>query len=324
MKRENVCGMAVGVLIAFIMLSTQSMAQNDDKSFKVGDKIEYKEGYEPRETWSEGTIDRIDTTYGGVIVRTTAGVTFFIKTTDVRHLKTHPNPGAVNVGENLVVDQQTVPPNNRPLPADTGEGLMTKEEITGIFRSSPRANTDRQFCKDLIEQIKRRGVKEQFSQKDDDLTPLSNSKCWYQSPETNVHEAIDYNLGPPVTLRWLEAGPWKLTTIGATVDTAHGNGDIYRQNEAYGKLGFLTIDGGGTYIWKVYPTDPPAKYIHGAWRNTTTEELGLRGGDGIVLKSGFQGDDWIVFKNLDEPHPGNGIEIRSVQQGVGKRYFGSR
>src|SRR5207249_281532 len=135
------------------------------------------------------------------------------------------------------------------------------------------------------------------SQKTDNLRPLIDSKCWYQATDTNVYEAIDYNVGPPVTLKWL-AGMWKMSVIGATVDTAPGNGLIYRQNEAYGKLGLLTIDGSGTYTWKVYPTDPPAKYIHGAWRKATKEELGMRGGEGIVLKTGVDGEDWIVFKSL--------------------------
>jgi hypothetical protein len=117
---------------------------------------------------------------------------------------------------------------------------------------------------------------------------------------------------------------WNMYTFGATVDTVHGDGNLYRQNEyVSGKYGFITIRANGTYTWKVTPADPPARYIKGTWRNATKEEMGLRGGAGIVLQKAAVGSDWIVYKYLDEKYMPGGIDVRELpSQSGGNRTRG--
>ncbi len=65
--------------------------------------------------------------------------------------------------------------------------------------------------------------------------------------DTDVVGAAKYNVGPPTPFAW-PAGTWLRYVIGGTVDAAPGDGYIYRKNESIAKLGFLNINGNGTYI----------------------------------------------------------------------------
>jgi hypothetical protein len=113
--------------------------------------------------------------------------------------------------------------------------------------------------------------------------------------------------------------------VGGTVDTAPGDGYIYRKNESIAKLGFLTIDAGGTYTWKVEPSDPPARYVRGTWRKATAAEMRLQGGAGIVLQNAAEGRDWIAFKYQTRvPNKSERIDVQDLQYRGAHRRIGWR
>jgi hypothetical protein len=170
--------------------------------------------------------------------------------------------------------------------------------------------------------IKQRGVEEQLDVHKDDLSPFADNGC-YNERSTDVVGASQSNIGAPTTMDWLN-GTWVMYVIGGTVDTAPGDGYIYRKNESLAKLGFLTIDGGGTYTWKVDPTDPPAKYVKGTWRKATPEEMRVQGGAGLVLQHAAEGADWIVFKYMDPFNKADRVDVEHMQYRGAYRRIGWR
>ena len=332
MVKTNFRRIVFAVFIMIVMLPMQSWAQDGDKNFKVGERVEYREGYPPREVWHEGTIvklyspedkqvlvhwdprpDYAPYTHNGVSIYEQA-----YSIDSVRHIKTHPadKPVVENGGPKKVETKQ---------PEDGGKGLMTHEEILGYLRTHGYVNgqhkNDRQVCIDLIEQIKRRGVTSRLEVYKDDLSPIYSNGCGIA--DTDVEGATEYNVGTPTTVDWL-SGTWLMYVIGGTVDTARG-GYIYRKNESIAKLGFITINGNGTYTWKVNPWDTPAKYVKDTWRMATKEEMKLQGGTGIVLHNGEQGADWIVYKYMiPDPSKIERIDVQHITSRGGMRRIGWR
>ena len=93
--------MAFAVLMGILVLSTQSWAQDAVSSYKVGERVENREGYPPREVWHEGTIVKVYPDNRGVLVHwdprpdyapyTHNGVSIYEQAYDfdsVRHIKT--------------------------------------------------------------------------------------------------------------------------------------------------------------------------------------------------------------------------------------------
>ena len=191
---------------------------------------------------------------------------------------------------------------------------MSKAEMIGYVRQHGFADgqpkRDPQVARDLIEQIKLRGVVERLNPGEDSKPFAENG--YLGSQDADVVKASGMNLGAPTTISWL-AGTWIMYVIGGTVDHAPGDGYIYRKNESIAKLGFLTIAANGTYSWKVNPDDPPAKYVKGSWRTATPQEMGLQGGAGIVLQKAAEGADWIVFKYMDPFKKAERIEVEHIQ-----------
>ena len=317
MTKTNFSRIAFAVLIMIVLLPIQSWAQADVNSYKVGERVEYNDDpYNP--VWYEGTVVRLSPEYKQVIVHwdpradsptyTKNGVSIFQKAysiSDVRHIKARGDDKAkdkkddadatINPADNAEKDKTE---EAKTADIQGGTGLMTKEEILGYMKTNatPSTRYDQQVCRDLIEQMKRRGVVEPFKygSQGDDRSPLISNGCTNGSADVAV--AADLNLGTPTTLDWL-SGTWVMNVIGGVVYTAPGDGNLYRKNESFARLGFLTINGNGTYTWKVSPPDPPAKYVKGTWRNATKKEMGLQGGAGIVLLKAAEGYDWIAFKN---------------------------
>lgn len=92
------------------------------------------------------------------------------------------------------------------------------------------------------------------------------------------------NFGPPTKQQWY-LGTW-------TNNVQSENAFLI----VAAKTGFLTIDVNGTYTWKLYAADTPAKYLKGRWRAATDNEMAaiFQGGAGIVLLRGKSQLDWIV------------------------------
>lgn len=345
-ERTNLRPLALAALLAALLLPLVSSAQEDINSFKVGERVEYKDSSYP-ESWKEGTVVKVQPEYKQVVVRwdpradypsyTHDGVSTYEQAysiSDVRHIKARTAERAAPTGGGNIDapaggnDGET---NNRPekapvaAAAGTGTGLMTKQEILGYMRTHGYSNgqpkKDPQVCKDLIEQIKRRGVRERLEVGKDDLSPIYANGC--ATFDTDVAQATSYNIGPPTTLDWLK-GTWNMTVTGGTVDTAPGDGYIYRRNESFAKLGFLTINANGTYTWKVDPSDPPSKYVHGTWRKATPEEMKLQGGAGVVLQKAAEGRDWIAYKYMDPFSKADRIDVQDLQYRGSYRRIGWR
>jgi hypothetical protein len=330
----NFLVMACAVLMIIALLSVQSTAQDGVDSYKVDERVEYKASSYP-ESWKEGTIIKLYPEYKQVLVRWDANPNYpngyeqAYGISDVRHIKNTDKPP---VKENPNAKQTPVNPVDSVKRDETvnnggdSKGLMTKEEILGYMRTNGYVNgrpkKDPQVCKDLIAQIKRRGVVEPLQAGKDDLSPIADNGC-YSSDETDVGKATEYNIGKPTTIDWL-SGTWIMYVVGGTVDTAPGDGYIYRKNESLAKLGFLTIKGDGTYIWKVNPSDPPAKYVKGTWRKATKEEMKLQGGAGIVLEKAAEGRDWIAYKYMDKFNKAERIDVQDLQYRGAYRRIGWR
>lgn len=319
------------ILFAFAPLVIR--AQDDANSYRVGERVEYKASSYP-EKWLEGTIVKVTPEYNQVVVRwdprddypsyTKNGASIYEQAyniTDVRHIKTrNDNPTPKNI------KQENPPTKNNPETNQNGAGLMTGQEILGYIRANGYANgqpkRDARVCKDLIEQIKKRGVVERLEVGKDDLSPIADNGC-FGAEDTDVVKASQLNIGKPTTLDWLD-GTWIMYVTGGTVDTAPGDGYIYRKNESTAKLGFLTINADGTYIWKVEPNDPPAKYVKGTWRKATAAEMNLQGGAGIVLEKAAEGRDWIAFKYMDPFKKADRIDVQDLQYRGSYRRIGWR
>jgi hypothetical protein len=338
-NRMNLLGLIFVVLTTIALLPIQTRAQDDVNSYKVGERVEYKESSYP-EVWKEGTIIKLYPEYKQVLIRWDKNPNYphgyeqGYSINDVRRIKAHADdkPVATDEGDTAKVRvNETNKKNDKtdaPAPAHNngGTGLMTKEEILGYMRTNGYANgqpkKDAQVCRDLIEEMKQRGVKEQLMHGKDDLSPIYENGC--ATGDTDVTEASTYNQGTPTTLNWL-SGTWLLSVIGGTVDTAPGDGYIYRQNESLAKVGFITINGNGTYIWKVNPSDPSWKYVKGTYRMATSKEMGLQGGAGIVLEKAAEGIDWILYKFQSQvPIKAERIDVQDLQYRGGHRRIGWR
>jgi hypothetical protein len=207
-----------------------------------------------------------------------------------------------------------------------GAGVMTKEELIGYMRTHGYVNGqpkhDAQVCKDLVAQIKRRGVKQRLEVGKDDLSPFADNGCFNEN-DTDVVGATQLNIGPPTTLDWLY-GTWGMTLYSGPNKYVNLESRTVTTVDAFAKLGSLTINGNGTYTWKVDPSDPPAKYVKGRWRKATPEEMGLQGGAGIVLQNAAEGADWIVFKYMDPFNKAERVDVQDLQYRGAHRRIGWR
>ena len=345
MTKTNFSRIAFAVLIMVVLLSMQSLAQDDVNSYKVGEKVEYKDNnkYDSATNsypvvWLEGTVVRLLPEYRQLLIHwdprpdypsyTHNGVSNYEQgygIAEIRHKKARPvdNPDDVNVDPNPNVK----PPNNGGQANGNpqgGKGLMTKQEILGYMKTNGFVNGvakhDVQVCRDLIEQIKLRGVVARF-EIGDDKSPIYENGC--ATFDTSVDSAAEANVGTPTTIAWLTA-TWLLWVQGGTVVTTPGDGFKYTQLGNQGNLGGLTINGNGTYTWQIYPNDPPSKYVKGSWRNATKKEMGLQGGAGIVLLKGEGGFDWIVFKKMSAYDKRDIIDVQELQSRGGMRRRGVR
>ena len=326
-------------IAGLLLLAGAVMAQQP--TFKVGDRIEYKDKSYPTEVWKEGTVVRVDLQYHQVIVRwdprddypsyTHNGVSTYEQAysmDNVRPIKPKTEQPAANdgAGANNAANRgnEIKPITETPRTTNTaGGGLMSKQEILDYMKTHGYANGqpthNLQVCRDLIEMMKKRGVKEPLRAGTDDLEPINANGC-AGAQDTDVTEASVRNIGVPPTINWL-AGTWTLTVFGDTVYSAPGDGYIYKQGPKTGTQGSLTISTNGSYIWN----DGKGQLIKGSWRNATAQEMKTQGGTGIVLQQAAQGRDWLVFKYQSRvPNKTERIEVEDLQYGGSSRWIGWR
>lgn len=304
--------------------------------FTVGERVEYKDKTYPVEVWKEGTVVRVDSQYHQVVVRwdprddypsyTHNGVSIYEQAysmDNVRPVKPKTEDKDTDTGKTVGAEPGNDVTTAKPTAVSTGTGLMSKQEILGYMKTHAYVNGqpkhDLQVCKDLIEIMKKRGVKEPLRAGTDDLSPINDNGC-AGGLNTDVTEASVANLGVPPTINWL-AGTWTLTVFGDTVYSAPGDGYIYKQGPKTGTQGALTISTNGTYTWN----DGKGQAVKGAWRNATAAEMRMQGGAGIVLLHAAQGRDWLVFKFQSRvPNKSERIEVEDLQYGGSSRWIGWR
>lgn len=167
-----------------------------------------------------------------------------------------------------------------------GSGPLSKQQIVDYLRANvgtdgPHPKKDA-VCAAVVAAIKKRGVNFKYSWQDSpDFTKAGGNQT--------VIYAIQDNFGTPSALQWL-IGPWELQFTNAT--------GFFASRDSAAKMGFVSIEPGHTYIWKIHEDDPPTMWIDGKWREATSEEMKYQGGAGLVLLNGEQHYDWIVHKDM--------------------------
>ncbi len=186
-----------------------------------------------------------------------------------------------------------------------GTGPLSKQQIldyltANVGTDGPHPQKDAISAK-VVEAIKKRGVNYKASWKD------SYSKA---GGNTAVGYAVQDNYGPPVQQPWL-FGAWELQFTNVS--------GFFASRDSVAKLGFVSIEPGHTYIWKIHQDDPATAWIEGKWREATSEEMKYQGGAGIVLLDGEQHLDWIVHKDQTSTLPGDWINVADIDSRQMKR-----
>lgn len=185
-------------------------------------------------------------------------------------------------------------------PADLGgTGLLSKQQIVDYLRAN--VGTDgphprkEEVNAAVVEAIKKRGVNFKYSWQDlPDFTKAGGTQV--------VSYALQDNFGPPASQKWL-IGPWELQFTNAT--------GFFASRDSAAKMGFVSIEPGHTYIWKIHQDDPPNQWIDGKWREATAAEMKYQGGAGVVLLDGEQHWDWIVHKDMTA-NSGDWINVADI------------
>ncbi len=179
-----------------------------------------------------------------------------------------------------------------------GSGPLSKQQIldyltANVGTDGPHPQKDAISAK-VVEAIKKRGVNFKASWKD------SYSKA---GGNTTVGYAVQDNYGAPVQQPWL-FGAWELQFTNVS--------GFFASRDSVAKMGFVSIEPGHTYIWKIHQDDPATAWIEGKWREATPEEMKYQGGAGLVLLDGEQHLDWIVHKDQTSTLPGDWINVADI------------
>ncbi len=184
-----------------------------------------------------------------------------------------------------------------------GSGPLSKDQIIGYLRAN--VGTDGPHPKKeaisdaVVAAIKKRGVNFKYGWQD--MPDFSKA-----GGTTSVTYALADNYGTPPTMAWLTA-TWELSFTKMTGWVSS------MMNENAHKKGFLLIEPGHTYVWKIHQDDKPEAWIEGKWREATPAEMKYQGGAQIVLLNGEQNYDWIVHKDMTAPEGQNWINVADLQ-----------
>lgn len=307
------------VIFAFCAFIAAGSAITNAQDYKPGQKVEYKAQAYP-EKWELGTVEYM--TPGGkqVIIREKPTEFFPQGNTRAYSLDEVRPPGqGTNRGKAIALDPQAkASTNDRPDDRTTtiAEGsLMTTQEILAFLQDRlgdkpfEVAYSKREATfKELALTVMQRGVDFRYQT----LSQFSNDLGKFGALSTVIFP-IQANYGAPTKQAWY-IGTWNtsITSVGRRVIIG-------------AKAGFLTINSNGTYVWKLYPTDPPASYLKGTWRKASPEEMAVsyQGGDGLVLLKGKEGYDWLVRQDRETTLSGDWIWIANLnaraQREEGKR-----
>ena len=184
-----------------------------------------------------------------------------------------------------------------------GSGPLSKQQIIGYLKAN--VGTDGPHPKKeaisdaVVAAIKKRGVNFKYGWQD-------LSEFMGAGATTSVTYALGDNFGPPPTMAWLTA-TWELSFTKMTGWVSSMNAENAH------KKGFLLIEPGHTYVWKIHQDDKPEAWIEGKWRDATPVEMKYQGGPQIVLLNGEQNYDWIVHKDNTAPQGQDWINVADLQ-----------
>lgn len=295
--------MLAAAFIASLALTAAASAQAD--KYKPGDKIEYKVMGSYPEKWEKGGTF-IGTTPGGSqpIIREKPSQFYpegFERASSwdaIRPMGAQPQGPA---RPEPAIPGKEAPPNERA--AGDCAAMLTQDDVLGFLQKNLGNDPFRDSAKkerterELAATIRACGVNFRY----ETLSPFGQKLSAFGATSI-VTFPIRANFGPPTKQPWY-VGTW----------TNNVQSENYWSIIA-AKTGFLTISSNGTYIWKLYGTDPPAKYVRGKWRPATPGEMAVsyQGGAGVVLLNGKQGYDWIVRQDRETTLKGRWIVIADI------------
>lgn len=300
-------------VFALYMFLSAGSAIAGAQDYKPGQKVEYKAQSYP-EKWEIGTVEHMTPSGKQVIIREKPteffpqGNTRAYSLDEVRPAGQRGNPATATAQEPQAQDTRTRAMNEEGGPMTRQEILAYLQDRMGDKPFQLASSRREAIFKELGQSIVRRGVNFRY----ETLSQFSNDLGKFGAPSTVVFP-IQANYGVPTSRGWY-IGTWNtsVTSVGRHLSIA-------------AKSGFLTINANGNYVWKMYPTDPPATYAKGSWRRATAEEMAVsyQGGDGLVLLKGKEGYDWLVRQGRETTLTGDWIWIANLnaraQREEGKR-----
>lgn len=265
---------------------------------KVGDIVDYPN---LGKGWEQGTVVQVDNNNLMVKVHTMSGMDQWFGDSAVR-------PATAG----------TRPPETPPM---TGSGLVTRQQILSYLQAHALLNGhytgSQDVCKAVSLAVKARGADFRYSYTG--MGPVAEAGCVAGS--WPIPTAVGLNYGQPKPLSWM-MGKWNIAIIAPTLDRVRADGWIYRREEYGAKSGFVRINPDHTFVWQIFPQDPPSRQIKGTWRLATDAEMGLKGGAGIVLLGGESGADWIAFNWGATEH--DIVDIQNLKYRGQQRRLGAR
>ena len=211
------------------------------------------------------------------------------------------------------------PEPQRDNPPGRGGGVMSQQEVLGFLKGrlgdNPWGPNRQLVLKEFAQEVKGRGVDFHL-----DLNSPFYQELAKMGATSEITFPINDNFGPPNKRDWL-FGTWN-TEVNAPAVYFEKGGDLWRRNAQGQKAGSVTINAGGTYSW----TLSSGKLVQGSWRPASPEEMKYAGGEGLILKQGRGGFDWIVTKyrdRLPQNRSPNWITIAELSTRQ-EREFGNR
>lgn len=294
------------VLIAGAILalsSSQALAQKTD--YQPGEKIEYKISDYP-EVWEEATFLRTSQDGSQPIIRqkpneftrdgfqraaTWAAIRPVAQPADAPTPPPRPRPTPVPAEPPV----DPIPADEPAAANDMGVGLMSRADVLAALQTISK--------KDVAEMIKSRGLDFRFTSADAGFY----SKLSKYGATSDITFPLADNFGAPTRQAWL-MGSWQLGKIGRTVDEEKEDYTLRHGEIGVANVGALRLNANGTFAW----SSTTAQSTNGQWRVATHEEMKSEGGDGIVLLSAKNGDDWLVTKDRKTGLPGSWIAISEL------------
>jgi hypothetical protein len=323
------------LIVLVAMLPGRLVAQG----FKPGEVIEYKDSSTYPETWERGVIIREIEGGKQYLIRQKPSQFFpegferAYSTAKLRPVKAGaaptptppanpptpaktPVPPTTTPANNPPAAENAPPPAPQEVPVPAGQGLLTKAQVIGFAKQifgegNAFAHPRREALLDQIRDlIKTRGVDFPL---DSEFRNQMNAQGTYS---VHIGSAVETNYGPPPKLEdYYGTFHLRAANRGSKSEKREGSRVIVTTTDSQHESGALTINPDGTYVWKPFRDEPPAKWLKGKWRVMKPEEMHKwEGGPALWLEKARQGEDYTMRMGRVAGWPGS-IE---VGMGIGR------